>query len=475
MKLYSSLRTLQADLYAGETTCVEVVKNYMAQIELHQDLNAFVEVFEESTLRRAEGLDQLLAQGQKGGKLMGMVIGLKDNILYQGHACTSASKILEGFVSPYSSTVVERLLAEGAIIIGRLNADEFSMGSSNENSYYGPVKNPVNSDYVPGGSSGGPAAAVAANLCMAALGSDTGGSVRQPAAFCGIVGVKPTYGRVSRYGLVAYASSFDQIGPLTNQVEDAALILEVIAGLDQKDPTSSSKAVDAYAQFSEKKKTYRIAYYKDEIEDTSVHADVKKSTLDLIEKLKAEGHQVEPIKLAALDYAPSAYYILTTAEASSNLARYDGIRYGYRAENAEDLDDIYKKSRSEGFGDEVKRRIMAGAFVLSKNNYQDFYIKALKARRIIAEKTVEVFENYDFILSPIAPNPPFKLGSRMDNPVAMYLSDVFTVQANLAGIPAIALPIAKSQEGLPIGVQFMANLFEEKKLLEFSQQLVKEL
>ncbi len=472
MKVYKSLHTLQRDLFAGKTTCFKVVSDYISNIEQKKDLNAFVEVFEKSALERAKALDIQLKSGKPEGKLFGLVIGLKDNIAYKEHKCTAASKILSEYTSPYSATVVERLLREGAIILGRLNSDEFSMGSSNEHSYYGPVKNPVNPEYVPGGSSGGPAAAVAADLCMAALGSDTGGSVRQPAAFCGIVGLKPTYGRVSRYGLTAYASSFDQVGPMANNVEDAAKILEVIAGKDKNDSTTSSLKVEDYVQNLHSDRKYRIAYYSNEIENENINPEIKEAIKNLILFLQSDGHTVEPVTMTELKYAPAAYYILTAAEASSNLARYDGVRYGYRAQNAEDLDTIYKKSRSEGFGDEVKRRIMTGAFVLKKGNIDLYYTKAQKVRRIIAEKTIDTFRSYDFLLSPISPNLPCKIGTQDNNPVSSYLSDIFTVQANLAGIPGISLPVGKAQNGLPIGVQFMADKFEESKLLALGKTVL---
>ena len=473
MTFYRSLLALQEDLRAGKTSCKRVVTDYIANIELKKEINAFVEVFNESAIQRAEELDQLLAEGKSEGKLFGLVIGIKDNIVYKGHASTAGSKILTGFRSIYSATVVERLLAEGAIIIGRLNCDEMAMGSTNESSYYGPVKNPINTEYVPGGSSGGSAAAVAAELCLAALGSDTGGSIRQPAAFCGIVGLKPTYGRVSRYGLMAYGSSFDQIGPMTNNIEDAALILEVIAGQDNYDATSSSQPVQDYSSQLGENKTYKIAYYKEAIENPSIHPEIRKATEDLVKKLQKEGHTVEPITLKELDYIVPAYYVLTTAEASSNFSRYDGVRYGYRANDAGDLESTYKKTRSQGFGKEVQRRIMSGTFVLSAGYYDAYYSKAQKVRRLIADKTIEVFKSYDFILCPAAPTPPFKLGSHQNDPIAMYLGDIFTVQANLVGIPAIAIPITHTEDGLPIGMQLMAAKFEEGKLLAFGEQILK--
>ncbi len=472
MTIYRSLLALQEDLHAGKTSCKQVVTDYIANIEFKKDINAFVEVFNESALKRAEELDQQLADGQPKGKLFGLVIGIKDNIVYKGHIATASSKILTGYNSIYSATVVERLLAEGAIIIGRLNCDELAMGSTNESSYYGPVKNPVNKEYVPGGSSGGSAAAVAADLCLAALGSDTGGSIRQPAAFCGIVGLKPTYGRVSRYGLMAYGSSFDQIGPMTHNIEDAALILEVIAGYDDFDATSSSLPVKNYSSYLGEKKTYKIAYYKEAIENPSIHPEIRKATGDLVEKLQKEGHTIEPIAIKELDYIVPAYYVLTTAEASSNFSRYDGVRYGYRADDAGDLESTYKKTRSQGFGKEVQRRIMSGTFVLSAGYYDAYYSKAQKVRRLIADKTIAVLKSYDFILCPAAPTPPFKLGDHSSDPIAMYLGDIFTVQANLVGIPAISLPITNTEDGLPIGMQLMAGKFEEEKLLAFGQQIL---
>lgn len=472
MTFYRSLRALQEDLRAGKTSCKQVVTDYIENIEHKKHINAFIEVFEESALKRAEELDLQLAEGKSEGKLFGLVIGIKDNIVYKGHVSTAGSKILSGYNSIYSATVVERLLAEGAIILGRLNCDEFAMGSTNETSYYGAVKNPVNPEYVPGGSSGGSAAAVAADLCLASLGSDTGGSIRQPAAFCGIIGLKPTYGRVSRYGLMAYGSSFDQIGPMTHNVEDAALILEVIAGADDYDATSSSRPVESYSSKLGEKRSYKIAYYKEAIEHPGIHPEIRKSAEDLVAKLRAEGHTVEPVSLKELDYIVPAYYVLTTAEASSNFSRYDGVRYGYRAEDAGDLESTYKKTRSQGFGKEVQRRIMSGTFVLSAGYYDAYYSKAQKVRRLIADKTLEVLKSYDFILCPAAPTPPFKLGSHSDDPIAMYLGDIFTVQANLVGIPGISLPIGNTEDGLPVGMQFMAGKFEEGKLLAFSEQLL---
>lgn len=453
------------------TTCEKVVQNYLERIDKNKHLNAFIEVFTDTALAKAKEVDQKIKNGN-AGRLAGMVIGIKDNICYKDHKVSASSHILEGFTSLFSSTVVERLLAEDAIIIGRLNCDEFAMGSSNETSYYGKVLNPLDETRVPGGSSGGSVAAVAAELCTASLGSDTGGSIRQPASFTGTVGLKPTYGRVSRYGLLAYASSFDQIGPITNNVEDAALLLEVMAGKDEMDSTVSSREIEKYSTLKSKKEKYKIAYLEDCLESDGLNEEVKKQSHALIEKLKNEGHTVEGVKFPYLDFMVPAYYVLTTAEASSNLSRYDGIRFGYRSKNATDIDSVYKKSRSEGFGKEVKRRIMLGSFVLSAGYYDAYYTKGLKVRQLIREKTREILKDYDFILTPTTPNTAFQFGQKSDDPIEMYLEDIFTVQANLAGVPAISLPLGKHSNGMPFGIQLMAADFEEAELLAFSKKLL---
>lgn len=471
---YSSIAEIQHALRNNETNCVNLVKAYLKRIEEKKHLNAYLEVFTESALSKAKEVDEKI-KNNSAGKLAGVTVGIKDNICYKSHKVSAASKILENFESQFSATVVERLLAEDAIIIGRLNCDEFAMGSSNENSAFGKVLNPHNEKCVPGGSSGGSAAAVAADLCHVALGSDTGGSIRQPASFCGVVGLKPTYGRVSRWGLIAYASSFDQIGPLTKNVEDAALILEVIAGKDDFDSTASSKAVSAYSQKLDtlRGKKVKIAYINDCLNNEGLNSEIKSFFNNYIEHLKAEGHTVEGVDFPYLDFLVPAYYVLTTAEASSNLSRYDGIHFGYRSPNATDLESTYKKSRSEGFGKEVKRRIMLGTFVLSSGYYDAYYSKAQKVRRILQDKTKEILSHYDFILLPTTPDTAFEFGQKSDDPVAMYLEDIFTVQANLTGVPAISLPLGKHSNGMPFGVQLMANMFEEEKLLAFSNELIK--
>ncbi|MCB0820973.1 MAG: Asp-tRNA(Asn)/Glu-tRNA(Gln) amidotransferase subunit GatA, partial [Bacteroidetes bacterium] len=363
---------------------------------------------------------------------------------------------------------------EDAVIIGRLNCDEFAMGSSNENSAFGPVRHPLNQNYVPGGSSGGSAAAVAAGLCLATLGTDTGGSIRQPASFCGVVGLKPTYGRVSRWGCIAYASSFDQIGPLTNNVEDAAVILEVIAGTDQFDATLSRQAVPDYSKLLHppERRRKKIAYFKEYIDNEGLDSEIKAKMKALIEELREDGHELNELTFPYLDYVIPAYYILTTAEASSNLSRYDGIHFGYRSPNATDLESTYKLSRSEGFGKEVQRRIMLGTFVLSSGYYDAYYSKAQKVRRLLSDKTGEILENHDFILMPSTPGTSFPIGEKSNDPIKMYLEDIYTVQANLCGVPAISLPMGTHSNGLPFGVQLMSKSFTEADLLAFSAELM---
>lgn len=451
----------------GQTTVKQTVEEFLARIEKQKHLNAFLEVFSEEAIARAEEIDQKIGRDE-GGRLAGVVIGIKDNICYEGHQVNAASKILEGFESLYTATAVEKLLAEDAVIIGRLNCDEFAMGSSNENSFFGNTLNPIDNDRVPGGSSGGSAVAVAADLCHVSLGSETGGSVRQPASFCGIVGIKPTYGRVSRHGLLAFASSFDQIAPFAKTVEDTALILEVISGNDEFDSTASSRPVTSYrpAPLDAKK----FVYFNQCLESEALDPVIKQGFLHSVDKLKAEGHTVEAVDFPMLEYLIPAYYVLTTAEASSNLSRYDGMRYGYRSEKATDLESTYKLSRSEGFGNEVKRRIMLGTFVLSAGYYDAYYAKAQKVRRLLKETTDNLFKQYDFILSPTTPDVAFKFGENTDDPIKMYLEDIYTVMANLTGIPAISVPMGE-KDGLPFGMQVMADNFHEQQLFSAAQLL----
>ena len=443
----------------------------MKKIEESKELNAYLEVFKEEALERANQLDKKLKDfPDQCGIGIGAVISIKDVICYKGHKVSASSKILEGFESLYSATSVQRLIDADVIIIGRTNCDEFAMGSGNENSAYGPVINGVGDKRVPGGSSGGAAVSVQMDTCIAALGSETGGSIRQPAAFTGIYGIKPSYGRVSRYGLIAYGSSFDQIGIFSHNIETMSILMEIISGKDEMDPTSSSKEVESYSSF-EAVKPQKIAYIEDVLTHKSISNSVKKATLDTIAKLRDMGHELVPVKFDYLDYVVATYYILTTAEASSNLGRYDGIRYGHRSNKAEDINGLYIKSRSEGFGDEVKRRIMMGAFVLSVGYYDAYFTKAQKVRKLIKEELEKIFSTFALILMPTTPDVAWKLNENSADPLKEYLADIYTVIANLAGIPAISFPVSQSDNELPIGMQLMAPAFKEKELLSFVQSI----
>jgi aspartyl-tRNA(Asn)/glutamyl-tRNA(Gln) amidotransferase subunit A len=467
-KSYTSLNEIKSDIANGETTVEKLVKGYLDKIAINERLNAFNEVFENDAIICAQQVDFRIKQGI-AGKLAGMVIGIKDNICYKGHQVNASSRILKGFTAIYSSTIVERLLAEDAVIIGRCNCDEFAMGAANENSCFGPVKNYADQTRVSGGSSGGSAVAVQAGMCHAAIGTDTGGSVRQPASFCGMVGLKPTYGRISRHGIIAYASSFDQVGPITKSVEDAALLLEIMAGPDEYDSTLANAAVPSFSENIKAPGIKKIAYLQEALSSPGVDSEVKSTLVNYIDKLRAEGHTVKPIAFEYLDYLVPAYYILAMAEASSNLSRYDGVHFGYRSPAAVDLLSTYKRTRSEGFGKEVKRRIMLGTFVLSAGYYDAYFAKAQKVRRLIREKTDAILKEYDFILLPTAPEPAFPLGRKEKDPVITYLSDIFTVQASLTGAPAISLPVGNNSGGLPLGLQLITRHFEEQELLNFSK------
>ena len=467
--MYKTFAEVKTALASGSTV-LEIVEGYFNAIQQHSDLNAFLEVFESSAKEKAIEVDAKRKAGN-AGRLAGMVIGLKDNLCYAGHKVSASSKILEGFESLYTATAVQRLLDEDAVIIGRLNCDEFAMGSSNENSAFGPVKNNLNKNLVPGGSSGGSAVAVSAGLCTATLGSDTGGSIRQPASFTGTYGLKPSYGRISRYGLIAYASSFDQIGPFTNSLEDSALLLEVMAGEDDFDSTVSSKPVLNYASF-EAIQPKKIAVIQESLNTNGIDPEVVAKMEDTIAKLKAEGHTVEFVSFPYLEYMVPTYYVLTTAEASSNLSRFDGVHFGHRSASAVGVEQTYKKSRSEGFGPEVQRRIMAGTFVLSHGYYDAYYTKGQKVRRVLKNRTEEILSQYDLILLPTTPSTAFELNAVKD-PIQMYLQDIFTVHANLTGHPAISLPLGKHSNGLPFGIQVMGKNFGEKELFNFSSYLEK--
>ena len=465
--MYKSFAEVKTALASGSSV-LEIVESYLTKINQHAHLNAYLEVFEQSAKENALRVDEKIKKGT-AGRLAGMVIGLKDNLAYKNHKVSAASKILEGFESIYTATAVQRLIDEDAIIIGRLNCDEFAMGSSNENSAFGPVKNHLNTNCVPGGSSGGSAVATGANLCTASLGSDTGGSIRQPASFTGTYGLKPTYGRISRYGLIAYASSFDQIGPITNTLEDAALLLEIMAGDDEYDTTVSSKKAANYSAF-DTVKPLRIAVISEALYAEGIDPEVSAKMEAVIASLKKAGNTVENVSFPYMDFMVPTYYVLSTAEASSNLSRFDGVHFGHRSQNAQGVEATYKKSRSEGFGPEVQRRIMAGTFVLSHGYYDAYYTKGQKVRRILQNKTNAIFKQFDLILLPTTPSTAFELNAVKD-PINMYLQDIFTVHANLTGNPAISLPLGRHSNGMPFGVQVMANHFDEKQLFNFSHYL----
>lgn len=471
MKAFRRVIDIQADLIAGSLTCVELVNHYLIQIQEKSHLNAFLEVWAEEALQKAGLIDAKIASGSHG-KLAGVVIALKDNLSYKGHKVSASSKILNGFEALYTATAVERLEQEDAIFIGRTNCDEFAMGASNENSAFGSVKNPFDESRVPGGSSGGSAVAVAAGMCHCALGSDTGGSIRQPAAFNGVYGLKPTYGRISRWGLLAYASSFDQIGPFAHSLEDIALLTQIMSGADSQDATAIQEGPLDTWNFTEKNNR-RFAVMKQAVEHPGLDPEVRDAFNQLLDKLRAQGHQINYVDFPLLEQMVPAYYVLTTAEASSNLSRYSGMMYGYRSPNATDLESTYTRSRTEGFGPEVKRRIMLGTFVLSSDQYEAYYEQAQKVRRIIQNETDAILVDHEALLMPTTSTPAFKLGEKSKDPISMYLADLFTVQANLAGNPAISIPAGTTKSGLPIGVQLMTARKTENDLYDLSERIQK--
>jgi aspartyl-tRNA(Asn)/glutamyl-tRNA(Gln) amidotransferase subunit A len=472
---YSSVEDYHARLNDGRLTCLQVVSHYLQRIKERQHLNAFIEVYEEEALDKAKLLDQQRRSGKSTGRLHGVVIGLKDVLCYEGHKLTAASGILKEFTSLYSATVVQKLLDEEAIIIGNLNCDEFAMGSTNENSVYGRVLNALDEERVPGGSSGGSAVAVQAGLCMVSLGSDTGGSVRQPADFCGIIGLKPTYGRISRYGLIAYASSFDQVGIFGTTIKDVALILEIIAGPDEYDSTVSQQAVPAYSSLLSTENKFRFVYFEKALDHPSLDKEIARSIRQKITELSGDGHTVSAVDFDLIDHIVPAYYVLTTAEASSNLARYDGVRYGYRSQVKDlDLVNFYKRNRAEGFGWEVKRRIMLGTFVLSAGYYEAYFTRAQQVRRLLFDQIKAVFESYDFIIMPTSPVTAFRSGEKMTDPVSMYLADIYTVMANLVGCPAISIPLFQHSNRMPFGLQVMSARFNEVSLLQVAGLLMRQ-
>jgi aspartyl-tRNA(Asn)/glutamyl-tRNA(Gln) amidotransferase subunit A len=470
---YRSFAAVQTDLKAGSITCRQLVNHYLDRIAEQAHLNAFTDIYADECRAQAVQIDQKLANGT-AGRLAGMVLGIKDVLSHAGHGLQAGSHILDTFTAQFTGTAVERLLAEDAIIIGRQNCDEFAMGSSNENSAFGPARNAADPERVPGGSSGGSAVAVQAGLCLASIGSDTGGSVRQPAAFCGVVGLKPTYGRISRWGLVAYASSFDCIGPIANTVADVALLLEIMAGSDEFDSTVSTEPVGRYSQTVDApSEPMKIAYLREGIDSEGVEPAIREATHRTLDQLRAAGHQVEPVDISLLNYLLPTYYILTTAEASSNLSRFDGVRYGYRSSDSTDLISMYKRSRTDGFGAEVRKRILLGTFVLSASYYDAYYTKAQRVRRLMQQEMERLFSEYDMLLSPTTPTTAYRLGEKMDDPLQMYLGDIFTVLANVVGYPAISIPNGhdNSEPALPIGLQLMTPPFSEERLLTVAQSL----
>lgn len=469
-----TLSALNADvivdkLNAGEVTATDCVQHFLDRIQSHNgDLNAFISI-SESAVEQAESIDQLRKAGKPVGCLAGLPIAIKDGICVAGQPTTAGSRMLEKFSPPYDATIVEKLKSAGAIIIGKTNMDEFAMGSSTENSFFGPTANPWANNRVPGGSSGGSAACVAGRLAPVAIGSDTGGSIRQPASFCGITGLKPTYGSVSRYGLIAFASSLDQIGPMTRTAKESALLMSVIAGFDPRDSTSSKIQVADFLNSLESPiNGLRIGVVREHL-DEGLNSEVNSKITDAISVFKQLGANIEEIEMPHTKSAIAAYYIIAPCEASSNLARYDGVRYTFRAQ-ADDLEEMYRKTRGQGFGDEVKQRIMLGTYALSSGYYEAYYLKASKVRRMIKQDYDEAFQKVDLILGPTTPTTAFKLGQHTQDPLAMYLADIYTVSANLAGIPAISVPVEPSSTGLPIGLQLQGRAYEENTLLQAAHQ-----
>ena len=467
-----TLSVIREEISSGKISLTSLTESYLKKIDLSADLNIYVNVFREEAIKRARVLDmKFQAEPDKVGKLFGAVVSIKDVICYKGHPVTAASKILSGFESLFSSTAVERLLEEDAIIIGSTNCDEFAMGSSNENSIYGPTKNADNPEFIPGGSSGGAAVSVQADTCLLALGSDTGGSVRQPAAFCNVIGMKPSYGRISRHGLIAYASSFDQIGIVGKSVEDMALVLEVIAGPDDYDSTVSQKKVPSYSNNISLDSKPKIGVISSFFNLPKMNDEIKKKSLEMLDRIKEQGFEMIDLNFENIDYLVPSYYVLTTAEASSNLSRYDGVKFGHRSDNNSDLESLYRSSRTEGFGMEVKRRIMLGTFVLSSGYYDAYFEKAQKIRNLIKSEIDQLFSEVDIIILPISLDYPWKIGDENQDPVTIYLSDVFTVIANICGLPALSYPLGKSENHLSSGIQLLSNKFKEQYLFDLSAVL----
>ncbi len=469
MTFYKNYKEKLELIKAGKLSLADNVKHFLKNIDDQKDLNAFNFVFSDEAIEKAKEVEQKI-KNNSAGKLAGMVIAIKDVLAYKDHPLTCSSNILKNFTSLYTATAVQKLIDEDAIIIGKTNCDEFAMGSSNENSAFGNVLNPVDKTRVPGGSSGGSAVAVAANLCDVSLGTDTGGSIRQPAAFCGVYGFKPTYGRVSRFGLTAFASSFDTIGPFTKNVGDAALVMEVISAKDDNDSTSVDKIVPDFLASLKDERRFKIGIPKEYFAD-GLDEEIKTAVLNVADKLKLENYFVKEVSLPKTEYTIAAYYILTTAEASSNLARFDGARYGIRSKDFNDLNEMYVNTRVEGLGKEVKRRIMLGTYVLSTGYYDAYYRKAQKVRRLIKEDFDNVFKQVDLLITPTTPTTAFKIGEKSDDPLKMYLSDIYTTSANLAGLPGISIPIGRNSEDMPIGLQILSQQFDEEKILQLAKHI----
>lgn len=475
MFLFTGISQYHQQLQQGSTSCSHAVSHYLNQINQQAHLNAFVEVYSAEALQRAAALDAQRAAGQPMKALHGVVIAIKDVICYKDHSVTAASHILKGFKSLYTATALQYLIDEEAIIIGNCNCDEFAMGSTNEHSAYGKVLNAKDHSRVPGGSSGGSAVAVQAGLCMLSLGSDTGGSVRQPADFCGIIGLKPSYGCISRFGLLAYASSFDQIGIFGTNIHDVALLLQIMSKPDEKDSTMRREAPQKLFPIKPATEKPRFCYFPQALHHPSVNSEVKQAIAQLIQQLKNDGHTVEEVEFNWMDWIVPAYYVLTTAEASSNLSRYDGVRYGHRSTTATDnIESFYRNNRTEGFGMEVKRRIMLGTFVLSTGYYDAYYSKAQQIRAMLVNKMEEIFTRYDAILMPNSPDTAFEFGKNEKDPIAIYLADIFTVLANLTAVPAISLPLFLHSNNMPFGLQVLCKRDNEVSLLSISRQLLQQ-
>lgn len=477
--LRASINDVVTEIKAKKISAKEVAQFFLDRAKAHDSKINTIVSFNEKLINDANRIDDLILRGEDPGPLAGIPFGIKDLFCTRDLRTTAGSKMLEQFVPHYDATAVSRLKQSGGLILAKMNLDEFAMGSSNETSFFGASKNPWNSKYVPGGSSGGSAAAQAAGFSMASLGTDTGGSIRQPASFCGVVGVKPTYGRISRYGIIAYASSLDQAGPITRTVEDAALCLESICGPDEKDQTTSTQPIERWSKNLNKNISgKRVGIIKEYFKSGGLEKSIEESLSRAIEHLKKEGAEITEVSIPLVEFAVPTYYLIASSEASSNLARYDGVKYGHRASfdklSSISLSEFYEKNRSEGFGEEVKRRIMLGTYCLSSGYYDAYYLKACQVRRLLRDQFVEAFKECDVLMGPVTSSPAFQLGSRISDPLTMYLNDIFTVSTSLAGLPGISVPYGISPEGLPIGIQLIANHFDEQSMLNFASVLEQE-